>query len=239
MSRYAAASTANLAPAIDAGLRSYMGAVYNNMAIGIALTGAVAYAFYTLGITAMLLANPILFYGVMFAPLAVVLLFSFGINRMSSASAGMIFLLFAALMGASLGHIFIAYTGISIAQTFFATAVAFLGLSLYGYTAKRNLSGMGTFLLMGLIGLIVASLINIFLASPALQFAISTIGVLLFAALTAYDTQRIKAEYVEMANVDADGEVMSKSAINGALSLYLNFLNMFMFLLQLMGQSRE
>jgi len=143
-------------------------------------------------------------------------------------------------MGLSLATIFVRFTGISIAQTFFVTAIAFLSLSLYGYTTKRNLSGMGTFLMMGVIGLIVASLLNMFLfESSALQFAVSVLGLLIFAGLTAYDTQRLKSEYVQMAGMGATGQQLSASAIGGALSLYLNFLNMFMFLLQFMGAARE
>jgi uncharacterized protein len=171
---------------------------------------------------------------VMFAPLVVVIGFSAMINRMSAATAQLVFYIYAALVGLSLSFIFAVYTGVSITQTFFVTAIAFAGLSLYGYTTKKNLSGMGTFLMMGLIGLIVASIVNIFLASSAVAFAISAIGVLIFAGLTAYDTQSIKNEYLAHAQA-GDQEWLGKSATMGALRLYLDFLNMFMFLLQFMG----
>jgi uncharacterized protein len=171
---------------------------------------------------------------VMFAPLVMVFAFSAMINRLSAAAAQLFFYVFAAAMGLSISFIFAAYTGTSIAHTFLVTAIAFGGLSLYGYTTKRDLSGMGTFLMMGLIGLIVASIVNIFLASSALAFAVSVIGVLIFAGLTAYDTQSIKNEYIEHA-VHGDQEWLGKSAIMGALRLYLDFINMFMFLLQFLG----
>lgn len=219
---------------IDQGLRAYMNRVYGLMSMGLGVTGVVA---WFVGTNPALLAqifNSPLKWVVMFAPLAVVFFFGAAINRLSQAAAQGVFLLFAALMGLSISYIFAIYTGVSIAQTFLVTAIAFAGLSLFGYTTKRDLSGMGTFLVMGLIGLIVASIVNIFLASPAVMFAISCIGVLIFAGLTAFDTQRIKSLYVQMA-AQGDGEWLGKSAIMGALNLYLNFLNMFMFLLQFMG----
>jgi FtsH-binding integral membrane protein len=160
--------------------------------------------------------------------------FSAGINRMSAATAQTVFYVFAAVMGLSISSIFLVFTGTSIATTFLVTAIAFAGLSLYGYTTKRDLSPMGTFLMMGVIGLILASIVNIFVASSAMQFAISVIGVLLFAGLTAFDTQSIKNEYIQMAQ-SGDREWLGKSAIMGALRLYLDFINMFMFLLQFMG----
>jgi FtsH-binding integral membrane protein len=159
---------------------------------------------------------------------------SFGLNRMSTGTLQMLFWAFATVMGLSMSTIFLAYTGMSIAQTFFAVAAGFAGLSLYGYTTKRDLSGIGTFLIMGVVGLLIAMLINIFLQSPAMMLAISAIGVLLFAGLTAYDTQRIKSMYAHVAGSD----MMGKVVIMGALSLYLDFINMFMFLLQFMGQRR-
>jgi FtsH-binding integral membrane protein len=171
---------------------------------------------------------------VMFAPLVVVFGFSAMVNRLSVGTAQGVFFLFAALMGLSISFIFAVYTGISIAQTFLVTAIAFAGLSLYGYTTKRNLTGMGTFLMMGVIGLIVAMIVNIFLQSAAVSFAVSVLGVLIFAGLTAYDTQNIKSMYVQMAH-SGDQEWLGKSAIMGALQLYLDFINMFMFLLQFMG----
>ena len=170
----------------------------------------------------------------MFAPLAFVFGLSAAINKMSAATAQLTFYVFALVMGLSLSSIFLIYTGASIIQIFLITSIAFAGLSLYGYTTKKDLSAMGTFLIMGVIGLIVASIVNIFLASSALTFAISVIGVLIFAGLTAYDTQRIKTDYVAHAQ-HGDSEWLGKAAIMGALSLYLNFINMFMFLLQLFG----
>lgn len=223
---------------IDEGLRAYMNKVYGLMSAGLGVTGLVA---WFVGTNPALLAqifNTPLKWVVMFAPLVVVFAFGAVITKLSQAAAQGVFFLFAALMGLSISYIFAIYTGYSIAQTFLVTAIAFAGLSLYGYTTKKDLSGMGTFLMMGLIGLIVASIVNIFLGSPAVMFAISAIGVLIFAGLTAYDTQRIKAMYVQMAQ-HGDREWLGKSAIMGALSLYLNFLNMFMFLLQFMGSNRN
>jgi hypothetical protein len=170
----------------------------------------------------------------MFAPLVMVFAFSAMINRLSQSAAQLFFYAYAALMGVSLSSIFLIYTGTSIAQTFVITAIAFAGLSLYGYTTKRDLSGMGTFLMMGLIGLLVAMVVNIFLASSALAFAISAIGVLIFAGLTAYDTQSIKTEYIAHAQ-HGDQEWLGKAAIMGALRLYLDFINMFLFLLSFLG----
>src|SRR5690606_27279086 len=158
-----------------------------------------------------------------------------GINRMSESTAQVVFWAFSAVMGLSIAWIFAVFTGVSIAQTFFVTAIAFAGLSLYGYTTKRDISGWGAFLIMGLIGLIVAMIINIFVASAAMQFAISVIGLLIFAGLTAYDTQRLKNEYLVMRGTEGEA-YLGKAAILGALSLYLNFINMFMFLLQFLGQ---
>ena len=219
---------------IDVGLRAHMNKVYGLMSVGMALTGGVAWAVGTNETMLAAIFGTPLKWVVMFAPLVMVFAFSAMINRMSVAAAQLFFYAFAAAMGLSISYIFAVYTGISIAQTFFATAIAFASLSLYGYTTKKDLSGMGTFLLMGLVGLIVASVINIFLASSALQFAISVIGLLIFAGLTAYDTQSIKNEYVQHAQY-GDKDWLGKSAIMGALRLYLDFLNMFMFLLQFMG----
>ncbi len=219
---------------IDAGLRAHMNKVYGLMSVGMALTGGVAWAVGTNDAMMAAIFGTPLKWVVMFAPLVMVFAFSAMINRMSVAAAQLFFYAFAAAMGLSISYIFAVYTGISIAQTFFATAIAFASLSLYGYTTKKDLSGMGTFLLMGLVGLIVASVINIFLASSALQFAISLIGLLIFAGLTAYDTQSIKNEYIAHAQ-QADQDWLGKSAIMGALRLYLDFINMFMFLLQFMG----
>ncbi|WP_070157675.1 Bax inhibitor-1/YccA family protein [Sphingobium phenoxybenzoativorans] len=225
--------------AFDAGLRSYMLSVYNYMASGVLLTGLVAMAFAWGGADSMaakiLINGGILRYVVMFAPLIFVMVLSFGINRLSTAQAQGLFWAYAVTMGLSLSSIFLMYTGASIAQTFFATAAAFAGLSLYGYTTKKDLSGFGTFLIMGVVGLFVAMLINIFLKSTVMDLAISAIGVLLFAGLTAYDTQKIKSIYAYVAGT----EMMGKTVVMGALSLYLDFINMFLFLLRFMGSSRN
>ncbi|MEM7489449.1 MAG: Bax inhibitor-1/YccA family protein [Pseudomonadota bacterium] len=227
---------------IDQGLRAHMNKVYGTMSVGMLITFAAAWAISGLavspdgqltGLGVALYTSP-LQWVVMLAPLAFVFGLSFGINKLSAAAAQMVFYLFAAVMGVSISSIFLVFTGTSIAQIFLITSIAFASLSLYGYTTKKDLSGWGTFLLMGLIGLIVAMVVNIFLASSALAFAISAIGILIFAGLTAYDTQRIKSEYVAHA-AHGDAEWLGKSAIMGALSLYLNFINMFMMLLSLFG----
>jgi len=218
--------------AFDAGLRSYMLSVYNYMASGVLLTGIVALLFANSGAAQQILFGPgILKYLIIFSPLAFVMVLSFGIERLSTFAAQALFWAFATVMGLSMASIFFVYTGPSIATTFFATAAAFVSLSLYGYTTKRDLSGFGTFLIMGVVGLLVASILNIFLKSPGLTFAISAIGVLLFAGLTAYDTQRIKSLYFHVAGTD----MMGKTVIMGALSLYLDFVNMFQFLLSFLG----
>jgi uncharacterized protein len=222
----------------DAGLRGYMLSVYNYMISGVLLTGIVALLFAGGGVASpaarLFMGGGILPFIVMLAPLGVVMWLSFGINRMSETTAKMLFWVYAILMGMSLSTILLVYTGGSVAQAFFATAAAFAGLSLYGYTTQRSLSGFGTFLIMGVVGLVVAMLINMFLHSTALDLAISGIGVLLFAGLTAYDTQRIKSGYFAYAGTDFAG----KSAIMGALQLYLDFINLFMFLLRFMGNRR-
>lgn len=222
----------------DAGLRKYMLSVYNYMASGVLLTGIVAMLFASGGresLAAQVFLTPgPLKYIIMFSPLAFVMVLSFGINRLSTGTAQLLFWAFAGIMGLSMSTIFLVYTGSSIASTFFATAVAFLSLSIYGYTTKRNLQAFGTFLIMGIVGLIVASLLNLWMQSSALQMGISAIGVLLFAGLTAYDTQRIKEMYAHVAGTD----MMGKAVIMGALSLYLDFINMFQFLLSFLG-SRE
>ncbi|MCH8168229.1 MAG: Bax inhibitor-1/YccA family protein [Proteobacteria bacterium] len=235
---------------IDAGLRAHMNTVYALMAGAMIITGLVAYvvgmdakAVFVTGQEPTLLSKGLLqtmfsspmIYVIMFSPLAIVFGLSAMINRISAATAQMVFWGFAALIGLSISSIFVRYTGFSIAQTFLVTAVAFGGLSLYGYTTKKDISGWGAFLIMGVIGLIVASIVNIWLQSPAMMFAISVIGVLIFAGLTAYDTQKIKNEYLVM-RTTAGGEAwLAKGAVMGALRLYLDFLNMFMFLLHLMG----
>jgi FtsH-binding integral membrane protein len=217
----------------DAGLRSYMLSVYNYMASGVLLTGIVALLFYTSGLAAQVLATP-LSWLIMLAPLGFVMVMSFGMHKLQTSTLQMLFWAFATTMGLSMSSIFLVFTGVSIAQTFFAVAAGFAGLSLWGYTTKKDLSGWGTFLIMGVVGLLVALVINMFLQSPAMQMAISAIGVLLFAGLTAYDTQRIKSLYAHVAGTD----MMGKVVIMGALSLYLDFINMFTFLLNFMG-SRE
>ncbi len=218
--------------AFDAGLRRYMLSVYNYMASGVLLTGIVAMLFASSGYAYQILTGPgILKYVIMFAPLAFVMIMSFGMNRLSTVAMQGMFWAYAVTMGLSLSSILLVYTGTSVAQTFFATAAAFAGLSLWGYTTKKDLSGFGTFLIMGVVGLLVASLINLFLRSSAMDMVISFIGVLLFAGLTAYDTQKIKSIYAHVAGTD----MMGKSVVMGALNLYLDFINMFLFLLRFMG----
>jgi FtsH-binding integral membrane protein len=226
--------------AIDEGLRTYMLGVYNYMAAGVALTGVVAYLTYALAVQdgaltsfgQTLYTSP-LRWVVMLAPLGFVLFLGIRIQQMSIGAAQAAFWLFAAVMGVSLSSIFLVFTGQSITQIFFITAASFGALSLWGYTTKRDISGWGSFLFMGVIGIVLASLVNLFLQSSGLQFAISVIGVLVFAGLTAYDTQRIKDGYLMVRH---DAAMVAKSAIMGALSLYLDFINMFIMLLNLFGQ---
>ena len=226
--------------AIDIGLRAHMNKVYGLMSLAMLITGAVAFAVgtYENDRGELVLVNAIfgtwLSWVVMLAPLGVVFMFGAKIHSMSKATAQLVFWLFAALIGLSISYIFAAFTGISIAQTFLTTAVAFGALSLYGYTTKKDLSGLGNFLFIGLIGIIVASIANWFFQSPGMHLAISAIGVLIFAGLTAYDTQNIKNTYLQYRSAYGE-EYAEKMGIMGALSLYLNFLNMFMFLLQFMG----
>ena len=217
----------------DAGLRSYMLSVYNYMASAVLLTGVVAMLFAGSEFGRSIMFGPgILKYVIMLAPLGFVLVMNFGLNKLSTSALQACYWAFAAVMGLSMSTIFAVYTGASIAQAFFATAAAFAGLSLYGYTTKRDLSGMGSFLIMGLVGLIVAMLLNAFVfKSGAMGLAISAIGVLIFAGLMAYDTQRIKSMYAYVAGTDMVG----KTVVMGALSLYLDFINMFQFLLSFMG----
>ncbi|MDW4550300.1 Bax inhibitor-1/YccA family protein [Defluviimonas sp. D31] len=239
--------------AIDEGLRAHMNKVYGLMSVGMLLTAAAAWAIaglsvttdpslaaaqigadkYLTGFGAALYLSP-LKWVVMFAPLAFVFGFAAMINRMSAATAQLVFYSFAVVMGVSISSIFLVFTGMSIVQTFLVTAIAFAGLSLWGYTTKKDISGWGSFLIMGVIGLIVASIVNIFLGSGTVQLAISALGVLIFAGLTAYDTQNIKNTYIAHAQ-HGDAEWLGKSAIMGALNLYLDFINMFMFLLQFLG----
>ncbi|MBN9529560.1 MAG: Bax inhibitor-1/YccA family protein [Alphaproteobacteria bacterium] len=216
--------------AIDVALRSYMLRVYNLMGSGLALSGIVAIAAYNLGWSAAFMGSG-LGLVVMLAPIGILLLMSFGINRMSSAATNGLYWAFVATMGLSLSTIFMVYTQTSIARVFFITAATFGAMSLYGYTTKRDLSKFGSFLMMGLIGIMLASIVNIFIGSTALQFAVSVIGVLVFVGLTAYDTQRIKSEFYEGDAAD----IQSKQAVMAAVSLYLNFINLFQLLLSLLG----
>ena len=216
----------------DAGLRKHMLSVYNYMASGVLWTGIVALLFASSGMAFQIMAGPgILKYLIMFSPLVFVMVLSFGIHRLSTGTAQLLYWAFATVMGLSMSTIFLVFTGESIAATFFATAASFAALSLYGYTTKRDLSGFGTFLIMGVVGLLVAMIVNMFLQSEAMMYVISVIGVFLFAGLTVYDTQRIKSIYFQVAGT----EFLGKAAIMGALSLYLDFVNMFTFLLNLMG----
>jgi FtsH-binding integral membrane protein len=236
--------------AIDAGLRAYMIRVYNYMTAGIALTGLVAWFAYQAaggdqihivgnqitGLTAFghaIFASPLMWLFVL-APLGLVMLLSFGINRLSASTALMLFFVYAGLLGLSLATIFLAYTGASITRVFFISAATFGATSLYGYTTQRDLTGFGSFLFMGLIGLVIASLVNIFLQSSGLYWVISVVGVLIFVGLTAYDTQSIK----EMYDVNDDGSVAGRKAVMGALRLYLDFINLFLMLLRLFGDRR-
>jgi FtsH-binding integral membrane protein len=224
---------------VDQGLRSYMLSIYNYMTSGVLLTGIVALLFSSGGVNSpaarVFLTGGLLAWILMLAPLAIVFAMSFGANRFAKSTLQMLYWGFAVLMGLSLSTIFLVYTGGSIAATFFATAGAFAGLSLVGYTTKKDLSAFGTFLIMGVVGLIVASVINMFVQSPGLMWAISFLGVLIFAGLTAYDTQRLKVSYYTMRGTEWAG----KMVVLGALSLYLDFINMFLFLLRFMGNSRN
>lgn len=223
---------------IDVGLRQYMLGVYNHMTIGLAITGLVALGAHFAAVQNGVLTpfgqaiylSP-LKWVIMLAPIGMVFLFAARLHRMASSTAQVVFWIYAALMGLSLSSIFLIYTGESITRVFFIAAGMFAGMSLFGYTTKRDLTGMGSFLFMGLIGILIASVVNIFLASSALHFAISVIGVLVFAGLTAYDTQNIKNEYWE----GDDSEVQAKKSIYGALRLYLDFINLFIMLLALFG----
>ena len=220
---------------IDTGLRSFLVSVYNYMASGLVLTGLVAYAAAQSGLYAALERTPLALWAVILAPLGLVLFLSFRIDKISLGAAQAAFWTYASLIGVSLAGIFLLYTGTSIARTFFITAATFLAMSLYGHTTRRDLAGIGSFLLMGLFGIVIASVVNLFLASSGLQFAISLIGVIVFVGLTAYDTQRIKDIYLK----DDDGVIAGKKAIMGALTLYLDFLNLFVLLLQLTGERRR
>lgn len=214
----------------DAGLRKHMLAIYNYMASGVLLSGIVALLFANSGLAAQVLATP-LRWVIMLAPLGFVFAMSLGANRMATSTLQLLFWGFCTVMGLSMSSIFLVFTASSIASTFFATAGAFAGLSLFGYTTKKSLSGMGSFMVMGLIGILIAMLINIFLQSTALQLAISILGVIIFAGLTAWDTQRLKQEYYVLQGTEFAG----KAVVLGALTLYLDFINMFQFLLSFLG----
>jgi FtsH-binding integral membrane protein len=250
------------AAVIDAGLRAYMLRVYNDMVLGLAITGIAAFGIYLLSVTndpgsaarvvrggaevriaGGMYLTPIghaLFYSplrwiVMLSPLAVVFALGFGAERLRPVTAQMLFWVYAALVGISLGVIFLVFTQTSIVRVFFITAASFGALSLWGYTTQRDLSGVGSFLIMGLFGVIIAAVVNLFLQSTTLQWVISLVGVFVFAGLTAWDTQRLKNEYL----YGLDGDAADRAAIMGALSLYLNFINLFTILLQLLGQRQE
>jgi hypothetical protein len=245
---YAAATrgvSADRAVAIDQGLRAYMIRVYNYMAMGVALTGVVAWATFNAAVTetagrlALTPFGQAIYSGpatliLILGTLGLVFFISFRINRLQPGTALLLFMLYAGALGLMLSSIFLAYTGVSITRVFFISAAAFGALSLYGYSTQRSLSAVGSFMIMGLFGLIIAMLVNIFLKSTGLDFVISAIGVLIFAGLTAWDTQRIK----EMYDVNDDGTIAGRKAVMGALSLYLNFINLFMFLLRLLGDRR-
>ncbi|AKH42375.1 hypothetical protein FHS61_000145 [Altererythrobacter atlanticus] len=228
------ASVPRTGEVFDAGLRKHMLSIYNYMASGVLLSGIIALGMFVTGTAEAMFFSPLRWI-VALAPLGIVFAMSFGANRFATGTLQMMFWGFAVLMGMSLSTIFLVYTGPSIAATFFATAGAFAGLSLFGYTTQKDLSGMGSFLIMGVVGLIIASLINIFLQSPALYWAVSFLGVLIFAGLTAYDTQRLKDEYRGVRGTEWAG----KAIVLGALSLYLDFINMFLFLLRFMGAARD
>jgi FtsH-binding integral membrane protein len=241
-------ATARTRAEVDQGLRAFMLGVYNHMTLGLAITGLVALGTFmlatTTGANGRMALTPFgqaiyvspLKWLVILSPLAFVFFMSFRMEQMAAATARTVFLLFSAVMGLSLSSIFVVFTGQSITQVFFITAAAFGALSLWGYTTQRSLSGMGSFLIMGLFGLIIAMLVNLFMASSAFAFAISVIGVLIFAGLTAWDTQRLKEMYIYG---NMDGETATKASIFGALSLYLNFINMFQMLLSLFGNRNE
>ena len=232
---------------MDEGLRAYMLKVYNYMATGVLLTGIIAMLSFKMSVVTdasgaisgfTSFGNALFFSGlkwvVMLAPLGIVFYMSFGINKMSAAKAQSVFWIFAALMGLSLSWILLVYTGVSVARVFFITSATFGAMSIYGYTTKRDLTKMGSFLMMGLIGIIIASVVNIFMKSTMMYFIISILGVLIFVGLTAYDTQKIKNMYA----ASDTGELMGKKAVMGALTLYLDFINLFIMLLRLFGQRR-
>ena len=240
-------TTAQKTVVMDEGLRAYMLKVYNYMATGVLLTGIIALLSFKMSVVTdssgvisgfTSFGNALFFSGlkwvVMLAPLGIVFYMSFGINKMSAAKAQTVFWIFASLMGLSLSWILLVYTGVSVARVFFITSATFGAMSIYGYTTKRDLTKLGSFLMMGLIGIIIASLVNIFLKSAMMYFVVSILGVLIFVGLTAYDTQKIKNMYSASDTIEISG----KKAIMGALTLYLDFINLFIMLLRLFGQRR-
>ncbi|WP_416899874.1 MAG: Bax inhibitor-1 family protein [Minwuia sp.] len=230
--RYSNTATRVDAAEIDAGLRKYMLGVYNYMASGLLVSAIVALLVSSSPAAMQTIFGSGLAYVVMFAPLGIILIMSFAQSKLSTGAVQGLYWLLVATMGVSFSTIFLVYGLGDIVRVFFITAAAFAGLSLYGYTTKRNLSGMGSFLVMGLIGLIIASIVNIFLVSSMMQFVISVLGVLIFAGLTAFDTQRIKSTYIAYR---MEGDIATRSAVMDAMGLYLNFVNMFMFMLHLFG----
>ncbi len=226
-------TTIGRAASYDIGLRRHMLSIYNYMTSGVLLSGIIALLMAQSGMAMALMGTPLRWMFVL-SPLAIVFAMSFGANRFTTTTLQVLFWAFAALMGVSLSTLFLVYTGGSIAATFFATAGAFAGLSLFGYTTRKDLSAFGTFLIMGVVGLLIASLLNIWLQSPGLYWAVSFLGVLIFAGLTAYDTQALKNQYTHVAGTEFAG----KAAVLGALTLYLDFINMFQFLLSFMGDRR-
>lgn len=229
------ASTASRTTTYDAALRDYMVKVYNFMAIALAVSGAVAFLIASSPALMQLFFGTPLAWVIMLAPLGFVFFFSYKLNSISAEKAKAYLWIYSALMGLSMASIFVLYTGTSIARVFFITASVFGSMSLYGYTTKKDLTGLGSFLFMGLIGLIIASVVNIFLKSSALDFALSAIGVLIFTGLTAYDTQRIKQNYYQFAG---NAEMTSKAAVMGALNLYMDFINLFIMMLRFFGDRK-
>jgi len=235
LSHFNRTAAAGVQARYDEGLRRHMLGIYRNMGIGLALTGLVAMGVASSpALTALIFGTPLKWMA-MFAPLAFIFFFSFRIDRMTTATARTAFFAFAAVMGVSMASIFLVFTGQSIAMAFFTASAMFAGLSLWGYTTNRDLTGLGSFLMIGLIAVIGASLVNLFLGSSLLHMALSAVGVIVFAGLTAWDTQRLKSEYLHFAGTEA----ADKLAIMGALSLYLNLINMFQLLLGLFGQQEE
>lgn len=230
------ASTASRASTYDASLRNYMVKVYNFMAMALCLSGGIAFLVASSPALMQLLFGTPLAWVVMLAPLGFVIFFGAKMNKISAAQAQTYLWIYSGLMGISLSTIFVAYTGVSIARVFFIAGSVFGTMSLYGYTTKKDLTGLGSFLIMGVIGLIIASIVNIFMHSSALQFALSLIGTFLFIGLTAYDTQRIKQTYYMFAG---DKEMVGKAAVMGALNLYMDFINLFVMLLQLFGDRKN